>query len=118
VTAMFLALRWAVGLIWIMAGAAKLGKSSELSSTLVAYRLLPSRLLAVVAKALPTGELLLGVALVGGVLPVVSGATAAWAFAVFAAAIAWNLANGRRFDCGCGISRGAAISWRLARIVR
>lgn len=112
-TSLFVALRCAVGLIWIVAGAAKMRNSSELSLTLRAYGIVPTALIPALAAGLPVGEVTLGGAVSAGVLPMVSGALAAWAFTVFAAAMAWNLANGRQFDCGCGISRAAPISWRL-----
>jgi uncharacterized membrane protein YphA (DoxX/SURF4 family) len=113
VTPSFLALRCALGVIWIAAGLAKIGKPSEFSATVRAYGIVPARLVPAAGRTLPVLELLLGLALVAGVLPRAAGLLAASAFVVFAAAMAWNLAHGRRFDCGCGISRETTISWRL-----
>lgn len=92
-----------VGLVFVTAGLAKLRSRALLPGVVANYRLLPDRLVAPVATALPFIELGVGLALVAG-----SGLGAAPAMAmllVFAAAMAINIGRGRaHIDCGCGRS--------------
>ncbi len=55
----------------------------------------------------------LGAMLAGGILPAIAGIASSALFAVFVAAIGYNLIRGRQFDCGCGGAEKRPISWQL-----
>ncbi len=112
-TAVFLALRWILASIWLMAGATKLGAVDSFSTSLEAYGVLPHGVVGPVARVLPVAEVVLGIALALGFLPEIGGWVSMAAFVSFAGVVSWNLARGRQFDCGCGIGVEALISWRL-----
>lgn len=106
--------RFLLGFVFFASSIPKLAARHEFSRAVANYRLLPSRLTASVARALPPLELACSLALLIGVaVPYVAFVVAALLLA-FAAAVAVNLARGRTIDCGC---RGAAaprrISWRV-----
>jgi uncharacterized membrane protein YphA (DoxX/SURF4 family) len=113
IVCLFVAIRWAVSLVWIAAGLGKASRAAAVESRVRDYGVLPDRLVAPVATVLPLAELALGVVLAVGVLPGVAGGVAAGCFCALAGVIAWNLAHGRTFDCGCGFVEGTPISWRL-----
>lgn len=93
-----------VGLVFLVAGAAKLRHRDLLPGVIANYRLLPAVLVAPVSFALPVVELVVGVALLLGNRPAAPVA-AIVLLLVFAAAMAVNIARGRRhIDCGCGHS--------------
>ena len=67
-----------------------------------------------VAAWLPRLELVLALVLLAGVATAVSAALAAAALLVFSAAVAVNLARGRKIECGCfGGASPRQITWRL-----
>ena len=112
-TCVFLALRWALAVVWVAAGVGKAGGTSSVASSIREYGMLPDGIVVPIAKVLPTAEIVLGVALAAGVLPAVGGWVAAASFCALAGAMAWNLAHGRTFDCGCGLTAHTPISWQL-----
>jgi hypothetical protein len=94
--------RLGLALLFAAAAAHKLRDLPTFRATLAGYRLLPARLVPALAPLLAGAELALAVALL---LPA-TGADAAVAgaglLALYSAAIATNLARGRRdIDCGC-----------------
>ena len=95
-------------LLFGFAAAHKLRDPAAFRSALAGYRLLPDGLVAPVARGLPWLELGLAVALL---LPT-STSLAAWLaaalLALYAGAVAANLARGRReIDCGCAGAGGS-----------
>lgn len=103
-----------VGLVFLQAALAKLRHRELLVGVIANYRLLPAGLVAPVAWLLAPTELVvaMGLLLGGHLLAVV----AAMALLVcFAAAMAINIARGRReIDCGCGRSQlRQPLSWLL-----
>jgi hypothetical protein len=95
------------GMILAEAGLAKLRHRALVPGVVANYRLLPDALVAPVAVALPLVELVLGMALIGGVVMPAQSAwpavAAAGLFVLFGVAMAINLRRGRRaIDCGCG----------------
>lgn len=104
------AARWIVGAALLVAGATKLQSSKTFANTVAGYGVLPRLLTRPVGVALPLIEVLLGLALLLGIGTAVAGAISAALFAVFGAAVAWNLARGNRVPCGCfGASRSELI---------
>jgi hypothetical protein len=74
----------------------------------------PAALRPAIARGLPLLEVAIGVFLAAGLWPVAMAGIAACLLAGFAFAVAWNVAHGRRFDCGCGAIHASDISWSLA----
>ncbi len=114
-------LRGGLALLFAATAFEKLRDLRAFRVALIGYALLPERFAAAVAVALATCELALGVALL---------APAAWQLrapallasaallALYGAAIALNLARGRRdIDCGCAgpAARQPLSEWLLAR---
>jgi hypothetical protein len=94
-------LRLCLALLLAGAALAKLRDPGGFARALAGYRMLPAAALAPAARALPALELALAAGLL--VLPGRGAPASAALFALYAAAIAWNLARGRRhIDCGCG----------------
>ena len=104
----------AVGLVFVLAGLAKLRHRELLTGVIANYRLLPSWLVGPAAMLLPPVELALGIALLLGAHWLAAlGAMAL--LLVFAAAMAVNIRRGRsQIDCGCGRSQlRQPLSWLL-----
>jgi uncharacterized membrane protein YphA (DoxX/SURF4 family) len=108
------AIQITVGWIFVSAGAHKAFRWHAFKGMLDAYRLLPACLLSVAATATVIAELLTGFALVAGWNVPVFSFIAAGLLALFAAAMAINLARGRTsIDCGCFQSIRQPLEWRL-----
>jgi len=108
-----LIVRIGLGLLFIAAGALKIGHASDLAATITAFGLgLPGPLVAIVAVALPPFEVLLGVYLVGGWLLPAASAVAAALLLLFIAAVASVVARGLTVSCGCfGAADSAPATW-------
>ncbi|WP_295525883.1 MauE/DoxX family redox-associated membrane protein [Novosphingobium sp. Chol11] len=104
----------AVGLVFVQAAIAKLRHRDLFPGVLANYRLLPGSWIAPVAVVLPWAELVIGLALLAGGQPLAI-LPAALLLCAFAAAMAVNIARGRRqIDCGCGRSQlRQPLSWLL-----
>jgi hypothetical protein len=110
-------LRGALALLLVASAAHKLRDFAAFRAALSAYRLVPERLVVAAAALVACAELVIGGALATGAS---AGAalSAAFLFAGYAAAIAVNLARGRRdLDCGClGPGAGQPLHpWLVAR---
>ncbi|WP_063130262.1 MauE/DoxX family redox-associated membrane protein [Nocardia fusca] len=114
------ALAGAVGTVLVIAGVPKAGDLARTERSVRGYRLLPDPLVPVVAAVLPWVEIVLGAALVLGLVPRATGSAAAALFVVFFLALTVNLLRGRRdLDCGCfafaaSEAEIAQIGWRHA----
>jgi uncharacterized membrane protein YphA (DoxX/SURF4 family) len=114
VAAIALGIRASLGLIFVVAGAAKLTAPNRFARAIGAYGLLPRRAIPVLARALPLLEIATGTLLLARPAAGLAALAAAALLAGFAVAVALNLARGRRFDCGCaGLSGSRTISWTL-----
>ncbi len=112
--AIALGLRSSLGLILLVAGGSKVAAPDRVIRAIGAYDLLPRRAVQPVARSLPLLEMATGALLLTGAAAGLAALAAAGMLAVFAAAVALNLARGRRFDCGCaGLSGSRPISWGL-----
>lgn len=115
--------RLVTGGVWIAAGALKITEPDASIAAVRAYQLLPSSVAEIVGLALPAVELVVGLALVLGVLTRGAGMVSALLFAVFVVGIASVWARGIEIDCGCfgggGADPGAASAypWEIARDV-
>jgi uncharacterized membrane protein YphA (DoxX/SURF4 family) len=106
-----LAGRWLLAVVLVAAAVAKLGQAGPFGEAIERYGLLPRSAVPIAARVLPVVELLLGAALAAGVLVAAAAVACGCLFGVFGAAVAVSLARGRRFDCGCGLSADAEITW-------
>lgn len=103
-----------VGLIFASAGLGKVLRWHEFKGTLGAYEIVPSRWVPAVATVLVPAEMVMAAALIAGWNVYRFSLLAAALLAVFAAAMAINLARGRAsIDCGCFQSSRQTIGWRL-----
>ena len=104
----------AVGLVFVLAGLAKLLHRELFVGVIANYRLLPAALVGPAALLLPPVELALGTALLlsGHWLAALGSMVL---LLVFAAAMAINIRRGRsQIDCGCGRSQlRQPLSWLL-----
>jgi uncharacterized membrane protein YphA (DoxX/SURF4 family) len=113
--------RLVTGVVWIWAGVVKIGDPFASVQAVRAYQLLPGDVAEVVGRVLPTVEVLVGVALVLGVLTRAAAAVSALLFAAFIVGIASAWARGLQIDCGCfgggGYDPDAAdkYPWEIAR---
>ena len=100
------AARVLLGVVWLVAGAAKATDLDASVRAVRAYRLLPETAAQVVGAGLPFVELLLGVLLVAGAGVRAAAAISAVLMLAFVVGIAAAWARGLRIDCGCFGSGG------------
>jgi len=105
----WLAAAW-LAVLMLHAGLAKARDRDLFTQHLAAYRV-PAAWLAPLSHLLPAAELLTGAALLSPWRPLAAAACAAL-LTVYAAAMAWHRAAGRRLDCGCG-GEPLPLSWTL-----
>ncbi len=97
-----LALRLALGFIFLYAGWTKLRQSWLLFAMAVdAYGLLPQWAVMIVARVLPWAEVLLGLWLITGRWIRLSASLASSVLLVFLAVMLQSYFRGMRIDCGC-----------------
>lgn len=110
---MSVVVRAAVAAVLLLAGIGKVRRPTDFARTVLGYRLFGWPTARVVARVLPPAEIAVGVAVAFGLFAPVAEALAAALFGTFAAALAINLARGRRdIDCGCfGAGHRRGISW-------
>jgi uncharacterized membrane protein YphA (DoxX/SURF4 family) len=107
-----LVLRLVIAAIFIRAGVAKLAGLADFRLAVANYDIVPPGLVRATAVAVPAVEVAAGGLLLFGILPGVVSALLAVLLVGFSAAIAVNLARGRKFDCGCDGTAPETISWR------
>ncbi len=118
-----LAARLVVGVVWIVAGAIKLPDPATSVQAVRAYQLLPSSVVPTVGQLLPVVEIVIGLALVVGVLTRGAAVASALLLVGFIVAISSVWARGLTIDCGCfgggGLDPNAASKypWEIARDV-
>jgi uncharacterized membrane protein YphA (DoxX/SURF4 family) len=117
------AARLVTGVVWIWAGAVKLGDSYTSVQAVRAYDLLPESLVEPVGYLLPVLEVVVGVALVAGLMTRGAAVLSSLLFVAFIIGIASAWARGLEIDCGCfgggGYDPDAASQypWEIARDV-
>jgi uncharacterized membrane protein YphA (DoxX/SURF4 family) len=113
--------RLVTGGVWIWAGTAKLGDAAQSVQAVRAYDLLPESLVEPVGYLLPVLEVVVGFALVAGLLTRGAAVLSALLFVVFIVGIASAWARGLQIDCGCFGGGGfdpdaeASYPWEIAR---
>lgn len=115
--------RLATGGVWIVAGALKIPEPAASVQAVRAYRLLPEAVVPTVGQLLPVVEVVVGLALVVGLLTRTMAVVSAVLFVAFIIGIASAWARGLTIDCGCfgggGYDPDAAdkYPWEIARDV-
>ena len=113
--------RLVTGGVWIAAGLAKLPDPAASVRAVRAYQLLPESIVPTVGHLLPVVEMVLGAALVAGLLTRGAAALSLLLFLAFVVGIASVWARGLSIECGCfgggGYRKGAdsAYPWEIAR---
>ena len=113
--------RLVVGGVWIYAGLLKLPDPAASIESVRAYELLPASLVEPVGYLLPPLELVLGIALVVGVMTRGAALLSGVVLAAFIFGISYAWAAGLKIDCGCfgdgGANPDAAAQypWEIAR---
>lgn len=113
--------RLVTGVVWIVAGALKLPDPASSVRAVRAYDLLPESLVPTVGHLLPAVEIVVGAALVLGVLTRGAALVSAVLFVLFVVGISSVWARGIEIECGCfgggGAKAGASSSypWEIAR---
>ena len=109
------------GVVWIWAGGAKLHNPYASAQAVRAYQILPWRVADIVGHVLPAVEVVVGVALILGVLSRFVGAVSSLLLLAFVIGIASVWARGIEIDCGCFGGGGydpnasARYPWEIAR---
>jgi len=115
--------RLVVGGVWLVAGAVKVTDPATSVASVRAYELLPGSLVAPVGYLLPALEIVVGAALVLGVLTRGAAVLSALMLAAFVVGISWAWSQGLTIDCGCFGNGGydpdaaSAYPWEIARDV-
>ncbi|MDN4160409.1 MauE/DoxX family redox-associated membrane protein [Nocardioides abyssi] len=113
--------RAVTGGVWLVAGALKLPDPYESVRAVRAYDLLPEAVVPTVGHLLPVLEVVVGLALLLGLLTRGAAAVSALLFLAFVVGIASAWARGLEIDCGCfgggGFEEGASAQypWEIAR---
>lgn len=114
---MGLVARLVIGGVWIVAGALKLPDPTESVRAVRAYDLLPETVVPTVGHLLPVLEVVLGLALVLGILTRGTAAASGLIFILFIIGIASVWVRGIDIDCGCfgggGAQEGASSAYPL-----
>ena len=106
--------RFALGWLFLAAGALKLKDMTEFRSVLATYRVLPDRVVGAGAWCVVIVEMATGIGALWQYQAAYAGAVAV--LLGYAGAMTINLARGRRFiDCGCG---GAAQPLSIGLVLR
>jgi uncharacterized membrane protein YphA (DoxX/SURF4 family) len=115
--------RLVVGGVWIVAGAVKLTEPAASIAAVRAYELLPGSVAEAVGYVLPPLEMVIGIALVLGLMTRGAAAISALLFVAFIVGIASVWARGMEINCGCfgggGFDPDASSKypWEIARDV-
>jgi putative oxidoreductase len=107
-----LALRLAVGAVFVAASVDRLFDPQPFADAIDDYRILPTGAVDLVAVTLPWIEFLTGLCLLIGVATPGAGLVAATLAGTYLLAIASALARGLEIGCGCFADGGGTLAWR------
>ena len=107
-----LAARLSLGIFFLPSALGKLANQRSFIRGVIAYQILPKRIARIFGRVLPWIELILALALLGGIALVITGLATACLLICFIAAVIINLRRGREIACSCyGIAGTQMISW-------
>lgn len=95
------ALRWAVGLVFLLAGSLKIADPAGFATSVENYRVLPHELINLVAITVPWVELVVGLLLFAGVWVRANAVIATAMTIVFGALVVSALVRNLNIECGC-----------------
>ncbi|BFU46712.1 MauE/DoxX family redox-associated membrane protein [Krasilnikovia sp. MM14-A1004] len=101
--------RFGLAVVWLVAGATKVGDLAASGRAVNAYRLMPYEAAKVVGAAQPFLEIALGLLLLVGLAVRLSAGISAVLLVIFIAGIVSAWARGLAIDCGC-FSRGGDLA--------
>jgi uncharacterized membrane protein YphA (DoxX/SURF4 family) len=114
VSFIYLAARFSLAIVFVIAGAAKLPRKESFEDALAGYGLLPGRFVRPVSRVVPILEIGVGTLLGFGFELGIAAALAAVVLGVFTIALATNLLRGRVVACGCfSFIDEEEISWSM-----
>jgi uncharacterized membrane protein YphA (DoxX/SURF4 family) len=96
-----LVLRLVLGVVFIVAGASKIGHADMFAAQIAGFRILPQAVIAPMALGLPFLEIMLGGYLILGLFTRASAWVAVGLLFAFDAAIASAVVRGMSVSCGC-----------------
>ena len=107
-----LAVRILVGMLFVTAGALKIGHFNELAAAIAGFRIVPQPLIGPLAVFLPFFEAGLGLYLIAGLFTKAAAAVAALQLLVYSSAIASAVLRHLPANCGCfGPQDNAPADW-------
>jgi putative oxidoreductase len=102
-----------LGGIFLYAGLQKYLHSYEFAEAVLAYHLLPVRLVGAVAAALPWAEMAAGLFLIIGLKRRSCLILLAGLLGAFTIVILITMARGLKIDCGCGLFLSRQVGWEV-----
>lgn len=96
-----LLIRFALGTMFLAAGASKLSDLGEFADAIKHYRVIPGATAGAAARAVSVTEVVLGTVLIAGLAIPYASLGGSVLLVVFALAMAVNLFRGRQIPCGC-----------------
>jgi uncharacterized membrane protein YphA (DoxX/SURF4 family) len=110
--AVTLALRVLIGVVFLLAGALKVGHFDDLAAAIAGFRILPAEAIGPIAVLLPFFEIFVGLYLVTGLFTRAAAIAAAASLTVYAVAIASAVIRHIPANCGCfGPQDTATADW-------
>jgi len=104
--------RFALAIVFLLAGVAKLPRRREFTDAVLGYGLVPPNVGRLVGRWLPSFELAAAVLLGVGLATAIVAGLIGLLLAGFCVAIVANLLRGRSIDCGCfGVVAERRITW-------
>ena len=113
-----LASRWILGLTFLYASYNKILFPADFAKIIYGYDLFPAVLINLIAVILPFLELVLALALIGGVYPRSAVLIVNALLAAFIILLSINVIRGHEFDCGCFVinNTGSAATTKVTLI--
>jgi uncharacterized membrane protein YphA (DoxX/SURF4 family) len=100
-TSLGLLIRFALGTMFLAAGASKLADLGEFADAIKLYRIIPGATAGAVARMVSVTEVVLGTVLLLGIGIPYASVVGSVLLVIFALAMAVNLIRGRQIPCGC-----------------
>lgn len=111
--------RLILGSVFVYASIDKIADPGAFARIIYGYQLVPGVLINGIAIVLPYVEFYGGLCLLLGIFPRASAVLINGLLAVFILAIAYNLARGHAFDCGCfSVNQGNGTSSNIELLIR
>lgn len=106
-----LAVRLALGLLFLVSAAEKLPIMSDFAHSIANYKMLPLSMVNIAALLFVWTEMALGVLLIAGAAVRGSGLVSGALLTLFIIAILTAMARGLEIDCGCFAEGGEKVGW-------